>query len=75
MNFSGLSVPSHCIGPHFEIAAVKSTKLCRHFRQSPATFSQSFDTKWQRKAGTPLALYPAFASAALISFNLLVFIH
>jgi hypothetical protein len=44
-------------------------------RQPPATFSQSFDTKWQVKAGTPLAPYPAFASAALISLSLLVFIH
>jgi hypothetical protein len=44
-------------------------------RQRTATSRQSFDTKWQRKAGTPLAPYPVSAPAALISFNLLVFIH
>jgi hypothetical protein len=44
-------------------------------RQRTATSRQSFDTKWQVKAGTPLAQYPVSASAALISFKLLVFIH
>jgi hypothetical protein len=44
-------------------------------RQRTATSRQSFDTNWQVKAGTRLAAYPVFASVALISFKLLMFIH
>jgi hypothetical protein len=70
-----LSVHKLKLQQHFLVTRGFLLPFCRRFRQPPATFSQSSDTKWQIKAGTPLALYPAFASAALISFNLLVFIH
>jgi hypothetical protein len=29
MNFTGLSVPTHCIHPHFEMTGAKFTKFCR----------------------------------------------
>jgi hypothetical protein len=29
MNFNGLSVPTHCKRPHFEMEGAKSTKSCR----------------------------------------------